>query len=77
MRFSNSTRSISAAVAIDDRAAWDFTVVINSQSLSYRTAAVLLSGASLTVTLSGLYFVKTAVGIDLLDGPSVFHAIFF
>lgn len=54
-----------------------FDVQLARQSFSYRFAAGLLSAVTLTVALSSLYIVKTIAGIDVLEGPSLFHAIFF
>lgn len=54
-----------------------FDVQLARQSFAYRFAAGLLSAVTLTVALTSLYMVKTIAGIDVLEGPSLFHAIFF
>lgn len=47
------------------------------ETIAYRFVLACLGGMALTLTLSALYLAKSAMGIDLMDGPSPLHAIFF
>lgn len=52
-------------------------VYISSNSLAYKFAAGLLTASASSVAFIGLYIVKSAVGIDLLPGPSFMHDMFY
>lgn len=53
------------------------------QISAQRTSIVMLAGLSLLVgvsvltTLASLYLAKSLLGIDLIDGPSVLHGLFY
>ncbi len=44
---------------------------------SYKAAYSLLASSSGVMLFSALYLMKSACGIDLMAGPSPFHALFF
>lgn len=46
-------------------------------SLARRLVAGLALTAGLVAIAAGLYVVKSAAGIDLFDGPSVFHELLY
>lgn len=48
-----------------------------AHSASYKAAYSLLASSSGLLFLSALYLMKSACGIDLMAGPSPFHALFF
>ena len=45
--------------------------------LAYRFVVASLSGFGLVLLVSALYVTKSAMGIDLMDGPSSLHGVFF
>lgn len=45
--------------------------------IAYRMVLGCLGGLALTLTISALYLAKSAMGIDLMDGPSPLHGLFF
>ncbi len=45
--------------------------------LAYRFVLASLGGFGLILLVSSLYVTKSAMGIDLLDGPSPLHGFFF
>ncbi len=52
-----------------------FTALIDD--LAYRFVLAGLSGFGLVFLISALYVTKSAMGIDLMDGPSPLHGFFF
>ncbi len=46
-------------------------------SLTHRIAICTLSLPIVSFACIGLYILKSALGIDLFDGPSVFHDAFY
>lgn len=46
-------------------------------TLAYRFVLASISGFALFSLLTLLYLSKSALGIDLMDGPSPFHGLFF
>jgi hypothetical protein len=46
-------------------------------AIAYRFVLASFGGLGLFLAVSSLYLAKSAIGIDLMDGPSPLHAIFF
>jgi hypothetical protein len=46
-------------------------------AVCYRCVLTGLGATAFLAAVSALYLVKSAVGIDLMDGPSPLHGIFF
>ncbi|MEZ5924449.1 MAG: hypothetical protein R3D57_08685 [Hyphomicrobiaceae bacterium] len=45
--------------------------------IAYRLVLTTVAGMSLMAIVSALYLAKSAMGIDLMDGPSPLHGLFF
>jgi hypothetical protein len=43
----------------------------------YRFTLGTLGGSLLMAGISGLYLIKSMAGIDLMDGPSPLHCLFY
>ena len=50
---------------------------ILATSLTHRLAIGALALPVVSIACIGLYVVKSALGIDLFDGPSIFHDAFY
>ena len=46
-------------------------------TIAYRIVLACLGGMALTLAVVALYLAKSAMGIDLMDGPSPLHGLFF
>lgn len=46
-------------------------------AIAYRVVLACLGGMALTIAIAALYLAKSAMGIDLMDGPSPLHSLFF
>jgi hypothetical protein len=53
------------------------TVAAALDDLVYRFTLGTMGGSLLMAAVSSLYLVKSAVGIDLMDGPSPLHFLFY
>jgi hypothetical protein len=45
--------------------------------IAYRFVMTCMTGFGGVVVISALYLTKSAMGIDLMDGPSPLHGFFF
>lgn len=45
--------------------------------IAYRVVLGCLGGMGLVLAIAALYLAKSAMGIDLMDGPSPMHGLFF
>lgn len=46
-------------------------------TIAYRLVLLCLGGMTATLAMAALYLAKSAMGIDLMDGPSPLHNLFF
>jgi hypothetical protein len=44
--------------------------------IAYRAVLAVLCGSGCVLVVSALYLTKSAMGIDLMEGPSPFHEYF-
>jgi hypothetical protein len=58
-------------------ACMDEVVRIRVHSASHATAVILLSSMVAMAGIVSLYVIKSAAGINLMQGPSMFHALFY
>jgi hypothetical protein len=58
-----------------DRRAQTLTETIDT--IAYRLVLLCLGGMAAMLATVALYLAKSAMGIDLMDGPSPLHGLFF
>lgn len=53
------------------------TLARTIDEIAYRFVLTCLGGMALTLAIIALYLAKSAMGIDLMDGPSPLHSLYF